>query len=184
MRENTQQVMGHISLGIMGNSAPLKMWSEVVIPHNRTDVFIEVRGTIKCLEVSREPLFFTIITFPNHPSPPIQKKDRNTCEQWAAVDDDDQVWSSLVGAHGCQSRDSGILYIRVERQNQPLFHSAFIETTYAMPESASYTNGYGDSAGGKECEDQETFLFTSESVGEGHPGEKKRNNIEKDPVYI
>ncbi|KAK4315941.1 hypothetical protein Pmani_012854 [Petrolisthes manimaculis] len=38
-----------------------------------------------------------------------------------------------------------------------------------MPESASYTNGYGDSAGGKECEDLETFLFTSESVGEGHP---------------
>ncbi|KAK3882144.1 hypothetical protein Pcinc_013467 [Petrolisthes cinctipes] len=39
-----------------------------------------------------------------------------------------------------------------------------------MPESASsHTNGYGDTAGSKECEDLETFLFTSESVGEGHP---------------
>ncbi|MCE2196959.1 hypothetical protein GQ599_10590, partial [Streptococcus thermophilus] len=38
-----------------------------------------------------------------------------------------------------------------------------------MPESAAYTNGYADNAGAKELEDQETFLFTSESVGEGHP---------------
>ncbi|XP_071517475.1 S-adenosylmethionine synthase isoform X1 [Panulirus ornatus] len=37
-----------------------------------------------------------------------------------------------------------------------------------MPESASYTNGY-PSNGAKECDDLETFLFTSESVGEGHP---------------
>ncbi|XP_069972628.1 S-adenosylmethionine synthase-like isoform X2 [Penaeus vannamei] len=38
-----------------------------------------------------------------------------------------------------------------------------------MPESASYTNGYPNGTGTKECEDRETFLFTSESVGEGHP---------------
>ncbi|XP_042223636.1 S-adenosylmethionine synthase-like isoform X1 [Homarus americanus] len=38
-----------------------------------------------------------------------------------------------------------------------------------MPESASsYTNGYAPGTGA-ECEDMETFLFTSESVGEGHP---------------
>lgn len=44
-----------------------------------------------------------------------------------------------------------------------------ISPTSAMPESAAYTNGYADNAGAKELEDQETFLFTSESVGEGHP---------------
>jgi len=38
-----------------------------------------------------------------------------------------------------------------------------------MPESASYSNGFGDPGSAKECEDMETFLFTSESVGEGHP---------------
>lgn len=40
-----------------------------------------------------------------------------------------------------------------------------------MPESAAaYTNGHTDGVGARECEDMETFLFTSESVGEGHPG--------------
>lgn len=39
-----------------------------------------------------------------------------------------------------------------------------------MPESAAaYTNGHSEGDGTKECEDMETFLFTSESVGEGHP---------------
>lgn len=39
-----------------------------------------------------------------------------------------------------------------------------------MPESATaYTNGHADGVGVRECEDMETFLFTSESVGEGHP---------------
>merc|ERR1719290_816061 len=42
-----------------------------------------------------------------------------------------------------------------------------------MPESAhSHTNGYDGGAGapsGSEGTDRETFLFTSESVGEGHP---------------
>lgn len=39
-----------------------------------------------------------------------------------------------------------------------------------MPESAAaYTNGHTDGVGARECEDMETFLFTSESVGEGHP---------------
>lgn len=40
-----------------------------------------------------------------------------------------------------------------------------------MPESASSYNGLpnGGGEGLKECTDRETFLFTSESVGEGHP---------------
>lgn len=43
-----------------------------------------------------------------------------------------------------------------------------------MPESAAaYTNGHADGVGVRECEDMETFLFTSESVGEGHPGKEK-----------
>ncbi|KAG7167918.1 S-adenosylmethionine synthase-like [Homarus americanus] len=44
-----------------------------------------------------------------------------------------------------------------------------VDETHTMPESASsYTNGYAPGTGA-ECEDMETFLFTSESVGEGHP---------------
>lgn len=41
-----------------------------------------------------------------------------------------------------------------------------------MPETA-YTNGYSNGHGTHkyEMEDGQTFLFTSESVGEGHPGE-------------
>lgn len=43
-----------------------------------------------------------------------------------------------------------------------------------MPQQISsrtngYTNGHG-TAGLYEMEDQQSFLFTSESVGEGHPG--------------
>lgn len=39
-----------------------------------------------------------------------------------------------------------------------------------MPESAAaYTNGHADGEGALEGKDLETFLFTSESVGEGHP---------------
>lgn len=43
-----------------------------------------------------------------------------------------------------------------------------------MPQQISsrtngYTNGHGTS-GLYEMEDQQVFLFTSESVGEGHPG--------------
>lgn len=44
-----------------------------------------------------------------------------------------------------------------------------------MPQSIGgiYTNGYtnGHSTGLYEMQDQQIFLFTSESVGEGHPGE-------------
>ena len=47
-----------------------------------------------------------------------------------------------------------------------------------MPESAAaYTNGHTDGSGVKECEDMETFLFTSESVGEGHPGKEEKNHV-------
>lgn len=43
-----------------------------------------------------------------------------------------------------------------------------------MPESAAaYTNGHAEGDGTKECENMETFLFTSESVGEGHPGKRE-----------
>ncbi|WP_348226226.1 S-adenosylmethionine synthetase N-terminal domain-containing protein, partial [Salmonella enterica] len=40
-----------------------------------------------------------------------------------------------------------------------------------MPESAPAYNGLanGGGEGLKECTDREAFLFTSESVGEGHP---------------
>lgn len=43
-----------------------------------------------------------------------------------------------------------------------------------MPQSThvnGYTNGHSTNNGFYEMEDQQTFLFTSESVGEGHPGE-------------
>lgn len=36
-----------------------------------------------------------------------------------------------------------------------------------MPQSNGYTNGHG---GVHDMEDGQMFLFTSESVGEGHPG--------------
>lgn len=43
-----------------------------------------------------------------------------------------------------------------------------------MPQSThtnGYTNGHNANGGGLyEMEDQQIFLFTSESVGEGHPG--------------
>lgn len=41
-----------------------------------------------------------------------------------------------------------------------------------MPQSAAHSNGNGVSNGhGKyDMEDGQNFLFTSESVGEGHPG--------------
>lgn len=43
-----------------------------------------------------------------------------------------------------------------------------------MPESAAaYTNGHAEGVGVRECENMETFLFTSESVGEGHPGKRE-----------
>lgn len=48
-----------------------------------------------------------------------------------------------------------------------------------MPENASRLNGYVNGNGvahhhnGFESEDGQTFLFTSESVGEGHPGKTK-----------
>lgn len=43
-----------------------------------------------------------------------------------------------------------------------------------MPQSThtnGYTNGHNANNGLYEMEDQQIFLFTSESVGEGHPGE-------------
>lgn len=42
-----------------------------------------------------------------------------------------------------------------------------------MPESGlanGRANSNGINSSGRECEDSESFLFTSESVGEGHPG--------------
>lgn len=38
-----------------------------------------------------------------------------------------------------------------------------------MPESAMHANGLPNGEGGREATNRETFLFTSESVGEGHP---------------
>lgn len=40
-----------------------------------------------------------------------------------------------------------------------------------MPQQSAHTNGYSNGHNGKyDMEDGQTFLFTSESVGEGHPG--------------
>lgn len=38
-----------------------------------------------------------------------------------------------------------------------------------MPQSSSHTNGYSNGHGKYDMEDGQNFLFTSESVGEGHP---------------
>lgn len=47
-----------------------------------------------------------------------------------------------------------------------------------MPQQSSYTNGHSNGHNGKyDMEDGQTFLFTSESVGEGHPGEYSREEI-------
>lgn len=43
-------------------------------------------------------------------------------------------------------------------------------TRFRMPET-SYTNGFGNGHMPYDMEDGSNFLFTSESVGEGHPGE-------------
>lgn len=43
-----------------------------------------------------------------------------------------------------------------------------------MPQSTvrmnGYTNGHNGNSAHFDMEDQQSFLFTSESVGEGHPG--------------
>lgn len=39
-----------------------------------------------------------------------------------------------------------------------------------MPETSHITNGYTNGHSTFEMEDGSNFLFTSESVGEGHPG--------------
>jgi hypothetical protein len=46
-----------------------------------------------------------------------------------------------------------------------------------MPETT--TNGFsnGNHHNGYEMEDNASFLFTSESVGEGHPGEETESDI-------
>lgn len=41
-----------------------------------------------------------------------------------------------------------------------------------MPETAHHMNGYANGHAPPELQQDTTFLFTSESVGEGHPGEK------------
>ena len=52
-----------------------------------------------------------------------------------------------------------------------------------MPAQAQ--NGSNTGASGMETSDNGTFLFTSESVGEGHPGEKKkREKSEKRKMNI
>lgn len=54
---------------------------------------------------------------------------------------------------------------------RPLFHSA-LRKTYIMPRlglTNGHQNGNGTNSSGRESEDNESFLFTSESVGEGHP---------------
>lgn len=43
------------------------------------------------------------------------------------------------------------------------------ENTYVLQ------NGRGDGGFSSECSDDEIFLFTSESVGEGHPGKQNFN---------
>lgn len=40
-----------------------------------------------------------------------------------------------------------------------------------MPETAHHMNGYANGHAPPELQQDTTFLFTSESVGEGHPGE-------------
>ena len=46
-----------------------------------------------------------------------------------------------------------------------------------MPQS-TFTNGHTNGHNGKyDMEDGQTFLFTSESVGEGHPGKPIENLI-------
>lgn len=54
-----------------------------------------------------------------------------------------------------------------------------------MPETAAaYTNGHTNGHNYKyEMEDGQTFLFTSESVGEGHPG-KSHKDIHIEFRYI
>ena len=39
-----------------------------------------------------------------------------------------------------------------------------------MPETAHHMNGYANGHTPPELQQDTTFLFTSESVGEGHPG--------------
>lgn len=41
-----------------------------------------------------------------------------------------------------------------------------------MPETAHHMNGYANGHAPPELQQDTTFLFTSESVGEGHPGER------------
>lgn len=54
-----------------------------------------------------------------------------------------------------------------------------------MPESAAaYTNGHAEGVGVRECENMETFLFTSESVGEGHPGKREALKLNVHLKYV
>lgn len=53
-----------------------------------------------------------------------------------------------------------------------------------MPQSThtnGYTNGHSNGGGLYEMEDQQIFLFTSESVGEGHPGKYNPPSIQNPP---
>ncbi|XP_025073338.1 uncharacterized protein LOC112552400 [Pogonomyrmex barbatus] len=45
-----------------------------------------------------------------------------------------------------------------------------------MPETAHHMNGYANGHAPPELQQDTTFLFTSESVGEGHPGEQPRED--------
>lgn len=46
-----------------------------------------------------------------------------------------------------------------------------------MPETAHHMNGYANGHAPPELQQDTTFLFTSESVGEGHPGERDSDVI-------
>lgn len=44
-----------------------------------------------------------------------------------------------------------------------------------MPETAHHMNGYANGHAPSELQQNTSFLFTSESVGEGHPGKFYKN---------
>lgn len=46
-----------------------------------------------------------------------------------------------------------------------------LPATITMPNTNGHTNGHANGGTTYEMEDGQSFLFTSESVGEGHPGE-------------
>lgn len=57
-------------------------------------------------------------------------------------------------------------------EKERFFEQFTLEILYwKMPQSSSHTNGYSNGHGKYDMEDGQNFLFTSESVGEGHPGE-------------